>query len=76
MEHPVLTKLTVAETLERWPQTIPVFIHHGMACVGCTMAPFETLADVARIYGLELPWFLSELQQIIQPAEDRANHLC
>jgi hybrid cluster-associated redox disulfide protein len=69
MEHPVLIDLTVAEVLDRWPQTIPVFLHHRMACAGCVMAPFETLADVAAIYGLQLSRFLSELQQTIRSAE-------
>ena len=57
--------------LERWPQTIPVFLRHRMACIGCAMAPFETLADVAAIYSLPLSRFLNELQQTIQPMEGR-----
>ncbi len=62
-------EFTVAEVVSRWPQTIPVFLRHHMACVGCAMAPFETLADVARIYRLHLSQFLSELQQAIRPQE-------
>lgn len=70
MEHPLLTSnLTVAEVLARWPQTAPVFLRHRMACVGCPMAPFETLTDVAAIYGLHLSHFLAELQRIIQSPE-------
>jgi hybrid cluster-associated redox disulfide protein len=57
--------------LARWPQTIPVFIHHHMACVGCVMAPFETLAEVALVYRLDLDGFLQELQQAI---EAKANN--
>jgi hybrid cluster-associated redox disulfide protein len=53
--------LTVADLLAAWPQTIPVFISHRMACVGCSMAAFETLGDAARIYGIRLDEFLSEL---------------
>jgi hybrid cluster-associated redox disulfide protein len=59
--------LTVEELLACWPQTIPVFIRHRMACVGCVMAPFETLAEVAAIYKLDLDSFLRELEQSIQP---------
>lgn len=70
MEHPPLTSnLTVAEVLARWPQAIRVFFRHRMACVGCTMAPFDTIADVAAIYRLPLHCFLSELQQAIQTGE-------
>lgn len=57
--------LTVAEVLGRWPQVIPVFFRHHMLCVGCAMAPFETLADVVAIYGLDPGQFFSELEQTI-----------
>lgn len=57
--------LRVAEVLSRWPQTMPVFFRHRMLCVGCAMAPFETLADVAAIYGLDLDQFFSELEHTI-----------
>jgi hybrid cluster-associated redox disulfide protein len=63
--------LTVDEVMICWPQTIPVFIQHRMACVGCAIAPFETLAEVARIYKLDLDSFLRELEQSIQPGPCR-----
>jgi hybrid cluster-associated redox disulfide protein len=67
MEHPQLeASLTVAEVLARWPQTISVFIHHRMACIGCAVAPFETLAEVVAIYRLDLACFLNELQQVVE----------
>jgi hybrid cluster-associated redox disulfide protein len=70
MEHARLaTSLTVAEVLARWPQTIPIFLRYRMICVGCPIAPFETLAEVAAIYDLDLSRFLSELEQVIQLTE-------
>ena len=72
MEQPKLTAdLIVADVLASWPQTIPVFTHHRMGCVGCAMAPFETLAEVATIYKLDLSCFLNELEQIIDQPEMR-----
>lgn len=44
--------LTVADVLADWPATSWVFLRRGMACVGCAMAPHETLEEVARVYGL------------------------
>jgi hybrid cluster-associated redox disulfide protein len=63
---PLTAELTVAEVLTRWPETIPVFLRHQLACIGCVMAPFDTLSDVARIYNLPLDRFLEELRQSIQ----------
>ena len=56
--------LTVAELLSARPQTVPVFLSHRMACVGCNMAAFETLADAARIYGLVLDAWIDELKAV------------
>ena len=70
MEQPKLTaNLTVADVLACWPQTISVFMHLRMACVGCPIAPFETLTEVAAIYELDLNCFLDELAQTTDHTE-------
>jgi hybrid cluster-associated redox disulfide protein len=62
MEHPQLTAdLTAAEVMGHWPQTIPISFRYRMARVGCPMAHFENLAQVAVIYGLDLECFINGL---------------
>ena len=50
---PFSSDLIVADVLRRWPATVRVFLDRRMACVGCAMAPFMTLAEAARSYGLD-----------------------
>ncbi len=64
MAHPLTYDLTVAEILQRWPQTAQVFLRHRMACVGCAIAPFETLTEVSEIYQVNTEKFLQELKDI------------
>jgi len=45
----------------RWPATIPVFLHHHLSCVGCSMSAFDTLEDALANYQLDWPTFRSEL---------------
>jgi hybrid cluster-associated redox disulfide protein len=52
---------TVAAFLDSSPSGAGVFLAHGMACVGCSLSRFDTLADAARAYGLPLDGFLHEL---------------
>lgn len=52
---------TVETLLKSRADTVHVINSHGMACIGCAMARFETLAEVAREYRLDLPAFLNEL---------------
>lgn len=61
-----LVELTLEELFQRWPETAVVFQRHQMACVGCVVAPFYTVADAARVYGLDPNEFLQELLHAIQ----------
>lgn len=46
--EPFQPHLSVAEILHRWPDLYPVFKAEGMgACLGCPIAPFESVAEAA-----------------------------
>ncbi len=58
--------MIIADVLERWPEAALVFLERGMACPGCAMAPFGTVADAARHYDLDLAEFLADLRQAVK----------
>lgn len=60
---PLGGRLAAADVLAAWPSTAPVFARRGRACAGCAMAPFETVADVARTCGLEARALVRDLAQ-------------
>jgi hybrid cluster-associated redox disulfide protein len=64
---PITADSLVKEVVEHHPQTIAVFVKHGLNCVGCYIAPFHTITDAAREYALRLDPLLSELNQAITP---------
>lgn len=55
--------LTLADLMTQWPQTIPVFMRHGMLCVGCLVSPFHTIMDACQEYDLDETAFLQELRR-------------
>ena len=59
-------RILMADLMSAWPQVIPVLLARRMACVGCDMARFETLADAARIYGLDLKLLMVDLNRVIE----------
>ena len=73
--HHIDDDLTVTQLLRRWPPAAAVFVRRGMACVGCSMAPFETLAEVASVYGQDPAGFLAELAKAseIEPELGRTS---
>ncbi len=57
--------MTVAELLEQWPALRErLCTSGGMACAGCELSAFETLADAARVYGVEEGRFLAALRTV------------
>jgi len=63
--NPITLNWIVADLLNSWPATVPVFLEHRLGCVGCAMAPFDTLADVVEVYQLKPQAFLAELERAI-----------
>jgi hybrid cluster-associated redox disulfide protein len=55
-------EMSVAEALHIWPSLTGVFVRRGMACPGCAMAEFMSLAEAAEVYGLEPQAFINELR--------------
>jgi len=60
--------LTLTDLMNKWPETIPVFMRHRMLCVGCYIGPFHTVTDACLEYDLDLEGFYDELRQAITPA--------
>ena len=60
MASAISRSMTVAELLAARPGAAAAFASRGMACVGCPMARFETLADAAAAYAVDLDALLGE----------------
>lgn len=68
LDKPITAGSLVQDVIEGHPQTIPVFVHHGLHCVGCDISPFHTIADTAREYALALDPLLGDLNQAVATA--------
>lgn len=58
--------LPLADLMQHWPATIPVFVRHKMLCVGCLISPFHTYVDACEEYGLDEDAFVAELKAAAQ----------
>jgi hypothetical protein len=63
MVSALLPETKVASALDLGSEVPRVFTSHRTACVGCSMARFCTLRDVATIYGLQIGPLLLEMQR-------------
>lgn len=60
----ITTETNVDELLTRWPGATQVFLRRRMACPGCPLARFETVAEVCAIYHQPVQALLVELRQV------------
>ena len=61
MTESLTASTTVADVLLRRPLAARILVNHCMHCVGCAIAPFETLEEACEIYGVSLRDLLAEL---------------
>jgi hybrid cluster-associated redox disulfide protein len=54
---------TVEAVFKTLPGTSHVFIKYKLGCVGCYLARFCTLEEVAKVYELDLELFLNKLER-------------
>ncbi|MEK0165705.1 DUF1858 domain-containing protein [Phaeobacter sp. JH20_36] len=54
--------------LTTWPETLRVFMDHGMLCVGCMVSPFHSVAEACAEYHLNEDMFRLELAEAVRLA--------
>ena len=58
--------LPLADLIVHWPQTLAVFLRHGMLCPGCLVGPFHTVTDACLAYHLNEAAFMAELSEAVR----------
>jgi len=59
----ISAELRVDDVMQLWPTTMRALLRRRMACVGCHVAPFHTVQDVARAYHVPVEMLLRELRE-------------
>ena len=63
------TKITpdmpIGDVVKNYPETIKVFLQHGLMCVGCAVARFENIKDGATAHGIDVDALLTDLNQAV-----------
>jgi hybrid cluster-associated redox disulfide protein len=62
----------IGDALTQYPQTLKVFLSHGLMCVGCAVARFENIRQGADAHGIDLEALMKDLNQVAQQAPDKA----
>lgn len=56
-------EIVLSEIMERWPQTICIFLKYKLMCVGCEISRFHTVRDACAEHDISEEAFRRELAQ-------------
>jgi len=65
MSGTITKDMSIMEIVQRYPETVPVFMRHGLHCLGCAIAQFETLEQGVVAHGMDLEALLADLNASI-----------
>ena len=46
--------MSIMEVVQKYPDTVEVFMNSGMGCLGCAAAHFENIEQGALAHGIDL----------------------
>ena len=50
----VTKDMSIMEVVQKYPETIEVFMNSGMGCIGCAAAHFENIEQGALAHGIDI----------------------
>lgn len=72
MPQPITRDMPIAEVVQKYPQTVPVFLAHGLMCFGCAIARFENVEQGAQAHGIDVDALINDLNAAVaEPAEEK-----
>lgn len=63
----------VEDVMRDWPATIRTFLDFKLACIGCPIATFHTVADSCNEHGVDEAAFLKALRAVVVCAADQGS---
>ncbi len=62
--------MSILEIVQKYPDTVEVFINSGMGCLGCAAAHFENLEQGAMAHGIDVDQLVKNLNIVAGAAEE------
>ena len=66
-------EMPIGEVVRKYPQTIEVFLRHGLMCFGCAVARFENVEQGALAHGIDVELLMQDLNAAVADQEENKN---
>ena len=62
----ITKEMTIEEVVTQYPETMVVFMRHGLHCVGCHVSAFENIEDGAMAHGINVDALVADLNKVVE----------
>jgi hybrid cluster-associated redox disulfide protein len=59
----ITADMSIIEVVQKYPDTVHVFMRHGLGCIGCALARFENIRQGAEVHGIDVDALVKDLNQ-------------
>ncbi len=61
----ITKEMTIEEVVSQYPETMMIFMRHGLHCVGCHVSAFESIEEGALAHGINVDALVSDLNKVV-----------
>ncbi len=61
----VTKDMIIAEVLDNYPETAPLFLQIGMHCLGCPSARGESVGQACMVHGADVAALIEKINALI-----------
>ena len=65
MATAITKDMSIMEVVQKYPDTVDVFINAGMGCLGCAAAHFENIEQGAMAHGIAVDALMKGLNEAV-----------
>ena len=64
-DQAITRDMPIGDVVQNHPQTIEVFLRHGLMCFGCAIARFENVEQGAAAHGIDIEALMKDLNAVV-----------
>lgn len=65
MPEAITKEMPIGDVVKDHPETIEIFSKHGLHCIGCAVAAFESIEEGAMAHGIDIGALITDLNKTI-----------
>jgi hybrid cluster-associated redox disulfide protein len=66
MKEIIKKNMLIGEIISKYPQAVDIMLKHGMHCVGCHVATWETLEQAAQQHSIDISALVKDINENIK----------